>query len=71
MSPPPEPSVILRILPRNLKPGVTILFQGGHKETVTKVLREIVDPPNTFRVYTDLHPDGILAKDDQTISIEG
>lgn len=71
MSLPPKPSVILSILPKNLKPGVTILFVGGHKETVTHASKELIDPPDTWRVRTDLHPDGILAKDDTHITIEG
>ena len=62
----PHP-VTLRILPRNLKPGVTILFNGGHRETVTEVR-----PSNSdFLVVTDLHPNGIRARADQPIAIEG
>lgn len=66
MNPEPHP-VVLRILPRNLKPGVVILFMGGHRETTVEVR-----PSGTgFLVVTDLHPNGIVARADQPIAIEG
>lgn len=51
---------------QNLERGDIILFSGGKRETVRKLIKQ---RDHKILVKTDTHPDGILANDKQLITV--